>query len=460
MNSVSTTENRPTVCIIGAGITGLTAARQLMLKGMRVLVLESALNSGGMLSAFSVGADRLEHIYHHIFTTDKDTLSLMTELNLEKDLHWYSVRDALFAGGRNYPFSTPLDLMRFSELPFLQRLKTGLTVLKASRLRDWRSLEQMTAAEWLIENCGPKAYEKLWAPLLRAKFDLDADEVSAVWIWNKFKLRGSSRASHGQSEKLGYLAGSFGRITDELTSQIIAGGGQILYGYTAMGLSHNNNAQDKSQAKYKISCILEDCSSVDFSADSVISTISTRQFANLSISLNLPEDYREKLLSVRYKANICMVIRLRKSLSQYYWNTICDNLPFVVAVEHTNMTGTGDYGGHIVYLSRYLDIADPVWTQSDGEIFQSFISGLEHVYPDFSVNDIIDWRLRRSRYAQPVIFRDYSNRKPDMNTPEEGVKLAGMAQIYPEDRGINYAIKLGKESAQAVENYLEVNKLI
>ena len=113
-----------------------------------------------------------------------------------------------------------------------------------------------------------------------------------------------------------------------------------------MGLSHNNNAQDKSQAKYKISCILEDCSSVDFSADSVISTISTRQFANLSISLNLPEDYREKLLSVRYKANICMVIRLRKSLSQYYWNTICDNLPFVVAVEHTNMTGTGDYGGH------------------------------------------------------------------------------------------------------------------
>lgn len=443
---------KPSVCIIGAGITGLTAARQLSALGYNVLVLESALNSGGMLSAFNIGDELIEHIYHHIFTSDNEVLDLLDELGLSTDMKWYTVKDALFAGGRNYPFSTPLDLMRFNELPLLQRLKTGLTVLKAARLRDWHDLENITAAQWLIENCGQQAYNKLWQPLLRAKFDQDAEEVSAVWIWNKFKLRGSSRSGGKSIERLGYLEGSFARLTEALLQELADNGGRILYGYTAMGLSRF--IAPNGSHRYRVSSILEDCSSIDFDADAVISTISARQFANLAISLSLPEDYREKLLSVRYKANICMVLRLRHSLSPWYWNTICDQLPFVVAVEHTNMTGINGYGGHIVYLSRYLDLTDDVWTQSDGEIYHSFITGLEHVYPDFSANDIIDWRLKRTRYAQPVVFRDYSSSMPGMDTPEPGIKLAGMAQIYPEDRGINYAVRLGNEAADSIVDYI------
>ncbi|NLW11212.1 MAG: NAD(P)/FAD-dependent oxidoreductase [Clostridiaceae bacterium] len=442
----------PSVCIIGAGITGLTAARQLAALGYDVLVLESALNSGGMLSAFNIGDELIEHIYHHIFTSDSEVLGLIDELGLSADMKWYMVKDALFAGGRNYPFSTPLDLLRFHELPLLQRLRTGLTVLKAGRLRDWHELESITAAQWLIDNCGQDAYDKLWKPLLRAKFDQDAEEVSAVWIWNKFKLRGSSRSGGKSIEKLGYLDGSFAKLTEVLLRELDNRGGRILYGYTAMGLTRFT--AKNGNRRYRVSSILEDCSSIDFDADAVISTISTRQFANLAISLSLPEDYREKLLSVRYKANICMVLRLRRSLSTWYWNTICDQLPFVVAVEHTNMTGINGYGGHIVYLSRYLDITDEVWTRSDGEIYQSFIAGLEHIYPDFSANDIIDWRLKRSRYAQPVVFRNYSSFMPEMNTPEPGIKLAGMAQIYPEDRGINYAVRLGREAADSIVDYI------
>jgi hypothetical protein len=74
--------------------------------------------------------------------------------------------------------------------------------------------------------------------------------------------------------------------------------------------------------------------------------------------------------------------------------------------------------------------------------------------PDFSANDIIDWRLKRTRYAQPVVFRDYSSSMPGMDTPEPGIKLAGMAQIYPEDRGINYAVRLGNEAADSIVDYI------
>lgn len=148
-----------------------------------------------------------------------------------------------------------------------------------------------------------------------------------------------------------------------------------------------------------------------------------------------------------------MVLRLKKSLSEYYWTTVCDHLPFVVVVEHTNLTSLRKYGGHVVYLSRYLDISDPLWTQSDSDIYKLFCKGLSEMYPDFNSTDVKDWRLTRTRYAQPVIGKGYSSNMPEMRTPEEGLFLAGMAQIYPEDRGMNYAIRLGSESARAVTDY-------
>ena len=126
----------------------------------------------------------------------------------------------------------------------------------------------------------------------------------------------------------------------------------------------------------------------------------------------------------------------------------------MVAIEHTNLAGTGQYGGHVLYLSRYLDVADKLWTLSDGEILKLFKEGLTRMYPDFSADDIIDWRMKRTRYAQPVIYRNYTRLMPAMNTPEPGVKLAGMAQIYPEDRGMNYAVRLGLQAAQSIQDYL------
>ena len=242
------------ICIIGAGITGLTAAWQLARRGYKVRVLESTLQPGGMLSVFGIGNDRIEHIYHHLFTSDEDALTLLEEMGLIEKLCWHTVRDALFSDGQTVPFSSPLDLLRYKGIPVRQRLLTGLTVLKAGRLKDWTSLERTTACEWLISNCGQKAYNRLWKPLLQAKFDQDADEVSAVWIWNKFKLRGSSRSRNRQAERLGYLRGSFATLTDALIREIELLGGRICYGYTAMGLTRNDTESVNAYQIGRASC--------------------------------------------------------------------------------------------------------------------------------------------------------------------------------------------------------------
>lgn len=446
MNQSSPVEPK-TVCVIGAGLTGLVAAYRLAGQGHSVILLESTLEAGGMVSSFPLGSTRLEHLYHHSFTSDRELIALAGELGLKDAFTYHETRDALYSGGRLYPFSGAIDLLRFHPLPIVQRLRTGLMVLKAGRIRNYQSLEHETAVDHLTRSTGTEACDRLWKPLLRAKFDQDAERVSAVWIWNKFKLRGGSRASVFSRQKLGYMRGSFQTLTDALVRGIEARGGRIHYGYTAMDIIRRGR-------RYQIACILDNCSQAAFTADAVIAAVASRQFANIVTSLALPKPYMQRIRQVRYKGDLCLVLRLRRSLSPYYWTTVCDDLPFVVTVEHTNMTGTGAYGGSVLYLSRYLDVSEPLWIKSDGEIYQQFTEGLQRMYPGFSIADVMDWRLRRTRYAQPVITCGYPARQPEMETPAAGVYLAGMAQIYPEDRGMNYAVRLGGEAADAVSRFL------
>ncbi|MFA7205698.1 MAG: NAD(P)/FAD-dependent oxidoreductase [Saccharofermentanales bacterium] len=445
----NTLENKQKhVCVIGAGLTGLTTAYRLSKKGYKVTVLECNLEPGGMASAFSIGREKLEHIYHHIFTSDTYVTSLADELGLSDKMQWFEPKDSLYMAGKLYPFSSPVDLIRFKPIPFVERIRTGLAVLKAKKVDDISRLEEMTAKEWLVSNSGQKAYDSLWDPLLRSKFDNDASRVSAVWIWNKFKLRGNSRGSSVSKEMLGYMDGSFKVLIDALVEAIRKNGGELFLGYTVFGLT-------KLNGHFRIACMLEDCSSVELEADAVAATISTPRFNAMTGELGLPKEYLSKTSSIQYKGDLCMVMRLRHRLSDYYWTTVCDDLPFVVVVEHTNLTGLRKYGGHIVYLSRYLDITDPLWTQSDSDIFKLFCKGLANMYPDFRPGDVRDWRLTRTRYAQPVIGKKYSEKMPAMSTPQPGIFLAGMAQIYPEDRGMNYAIRLGDQAAEAVSAHLE-----
>ena len=79
-----------------------------------------------------------------------------------------------------------------------------------------------------------------------------------------------------------------------------------------------------------------------------------------------------------------------------------------------------------------------------------FLAGLWSLFPDAEGSFQKKLSLIRSQYAQPVIPTLYSQKQPGIRTPIEGLYLAGMSQIYPEDRGLNYAIKLGKDVAKAV----------
>ncbi len=425
------------VVIIGAGFCGLAAAWELTQRDIKVTVLEQDEEVGGLAGSFRVGETRLEKFYHHWFTSDTHVMRLIAELGLQDKVVLRATRTGIYYAHNFFRLSSPLDLLRFHALPLLDRLRLGLLVPRMQLVRDWRKLEGQTAAEWIRKTSGERAYRVVWQPLLQGKFGPSADKIAAVWLWNKLKLRGGSRSKDGR-EQLAYLRGGFATLSEKLATAIQAKGGEIKTNTTACGLAVHDG---------QVQAVLTDNDSI--SATQVIATPALPLIADL-LHGHVPDAYEQHLRRIDYLANICVVLELKHSLSDLYWININDpSFPFVGVIEHTNFEPAASYGQrHIVYLSRYLPITDPFYTQEDAEIVRFSLEHLRRMFPKFNDDYLLHTHVWRADYAQPVVECHYNRLRPPPQTPLANFHIASMAQIYPQDRGTNYAVKQGREIAQ------------
>ena len=208
--------------MVGAGFSGLAAAYELVQRGFRPIVLEAESEVGGLAAAFQVDGARVERFYHHWFTNDQYVIELLRELGLEDRVLYKPTRTGMYFANQIYRLSTPLDVLRFPALPVSDRIRLGLTVLRARRVRNWREIDHLSAAEWLRRLGGDRAFRVVWEPLLRGKFGPHAEDVSAAWFWSKLRLRGGSRGARGE-EQLAYFRGGFASLADELLDRITRG---------------------------------------------------------------------------------------------------------------------------------------------------------------------------------------------------------------------------------------------
>jgi protoporphyrinogen oxidase len=425
------------VAIVGAGVTGLSAADELSRRRVQSTIYERASVVGGLAGSFPVNGAYLEKFYHHLFTSDRAAAALIERLGLGEKLEWLPTSNSFYAN-RIYHLSTPLDLLRFSHISLLDRVRMGMMYLATRFVRDWHPLEAITAKEWLIRMAGRGAYEGVWKPVLRSKFGQYADQVAAVWIWNKLKLRGSSRGK-AQEERLGYLHGGFGQAIEAWEAHLRRQGVEIRLNAPVDEIRIENGRATGvvSEGTFR-------------SYDRVLATVAPAILAQIAPAL--PEAYAARLSKIEYLANVCLILSLDRSLSDTYWLNIGDpTIPFTGVIEHTNMQRTETYGGtHLAYISRYLDADDPAYTASAKELLDQYTPHLAKMFRGFSrewVNQVWAWR---ERYTQPIIRTHYSEIKPAFDTPVDDLWLSCMAQVYPQDRGMNYAIVYGQKAVQTM----------
>lgn len=430
--------------IVGGGIAGLTAAYRLAQAGFEVTLWERAPRFGGQAGAFPVEGGKLEYFYHHLFQSDTEITGLIQELGIGDRLAWLPSNVGYFADGKIYPLNGAKDLLTLPIMPFHDRVRTGLVTAYLQRVKDWKPYEKVTAKEWLTRAMGERAYSRTFGAQLEAKFGRYADQIAMVWFWGKIWLRTTSRRSPLEGEKLGYPIGSFDVVIDALVEAARNAGARLNAGTGPTQLSRNPDGL------WEVS--FDGAETQTF--DAVIGSVPSPIFASLVPAL--PDDYRKRLLSLDYEAAVVVLLELDRALSDIYWMNIADpSMPFTAIIEHTNFVSAANYNGkHYVYLSKYLEPDNPYFTMPEDEVIQSYLPHLKKVNPSFDRSWISRYWVFRERAAQPIITLDYSQRLPDHRTPLKGLYLANTSQIYPEDRGTNYSVRLGNQIAEMVSGDL------
>ncbi|HUM02038.1 MAG TPA: NAD(P)/FAD-dependent oxidoreductase [Thermoanaerobaculia bacterium] len=428
---------RPRIAVVGGGLAGLVAADRLLGNGFSVTVFEKWPAAGGLVGTLNVGGTPLERFYHHLFTTDVDYIDFAREFGLEKEIDWLPSKMGFYTGGRLWDFGTPASLLKFSPLGIAGRLQLVLSTLRLRHNPDWKALEGETAAGWLKKNGYGKVYDVVWGPLLQQKYGRYAEEIGLVWLWGKIFLRTRSRDKTGLGERLGYLRGSFGRGVAAVLARVTERGGEVR---TARPVRIVRRTPDGTF-------------DVDFPGgterfDLVLSTIAIPEL--LKIASDLPGETRTLWSEIRYTHALCPILELDRSFHPYYWTNVADvTMPFGGVIEHTNYIPKENYGGrHVLYISDYVLPDDPKWTMRDEQLWGLYLPALARINPRFEADWILKKTIERAEYAQPIIPAGYSRLLPPLETPVPGLYSACMAQIYPEDRGQNYAVRIGREAAE------------
>lgn len=422
------------VGIIGAGFTGLSAAYNLAKGGHDVSIFEKDQKPGGLAIGFeNKNWDwTLEKHYHHWFTNDKFILGVAKEIG-----HRVIVKrpkTSVYVDGEIYQFDSPLKVLIFPKLSVIDRLRMGFVVALLRYNPFWKPLEKINATTFLPKAMGQKGYKIIWEPLFSSKFGPYANDISLAWFWARIVKRTPS---------LAYPKGGFLDFANHLVRAIEQKGGKVFFNTDVVELSSKDKPQIKvktQKSKVKIE-----------NFDAVIVTLPS--FLFFKIAPQLPQDYKQKFAKLKGLGATNLMLRLRRPFFDdgTYWLNVCDRTsPVMAIVEHTNFMNKKNYNNeHLLYLGNYLSADSKRFAMSKEEVLKLFDPFLRKLNEDYKKN-LIDYELFKVPFAQPIIPTNYSKMIPPFKTPLPSVYLANIEQVYPWDRGTNYAVELGMKVTKMI----------
>ena len=419
--------------IIGSGIMGMTLALRLAQRGNKVTVFESAPGAGGLASSWEMNGIVWDRFYHVILMSDINTRKILREIGLEDEIRWVETKTGFYSDGKLYSMSNMIEFFKFPPINLIDKFRLGLTIFVASRIKNWKNLETIPVATWLQNWSGKRVFEKIWLPLLKAKLGENYKNTSAAFIWTTIQRMYAARRSGLKKEMFGYVKGGYNRVISRFTSHLTGLGVEFRF---------NNNVKTIRSANNGLEVLIENCKPELF--DKVISTLPSQLSVKIAEGLN---EHEKKLHnSIKYLGVICPSVLLKKAISPYYVTNITDNWPpFTGIIEMTALIDKMELNGnHLVYLPKYVEPEDKLFTKKDPALKAIFLGALLKMYPQITEDDIVFWGVSKARIVFALPTLNYSENLPGIRTSINNYYIVNSAQIINGTLNVNETIQVAE----------------
>lgn len=427
------------ICVLGSGIAGLNAAFQLKKHPFDIQIFEKSDRLGGLASSFDFGGINIERFYHFICRGDSPLFAVAKELGIEQRIQWRTSRTGFYVNQKMYDFSSGLDLLKFKPLGLMQKLRFGSHIVYSQKLKNYAHLESITAVDWLTHWLGKEAYQTIWEPLLKIKFGEYHTQISASWIWHRIHRVATSREHMWDNEQYGYFDQGSDVILNALASVLQEQGVPI----------HLNQAITKIESGATKIKVHKASGEVE-EFDKLISTIPLTVLGNL-----LETDdrlFKEHLSQYTYIGVVCMILKMKKPISPYYWLNINDpRIAFNGIIEYSNLHTELKEQAHVAYIPFYLDPKQERFGHSDEQLLEEYLAAIKIINPSFSRDDILDMRVFREQGAQAICGTHFAKEMLAAREYAGGVFISDSTQLYPEDRSLSGMIAVSNRAVEALK---------
>jgi protoporphyrinogen oxidase len=436
--------SKKNIGIVGGGLLGMTLSLRLSEKGFKVTLFEAAARTGGLASPEGIGDYEWDRFYHVILMSDANLLALLDALNLKEQIHWGPTRTGFLTDGHLYSMSNITEFLKFPPLNLLQKLRLGVNIFYASKIRSWERLESVTASDWLKRLSGSKIFEKIWLPLLKSKLGKNYQLANASFIWAIIARMYAARRSGLKQEMFGYVDGGYGTIVNRFQNLL-----------DEIGVTTLQRAQ-VSGVKDTGSCVeVETSAGGLYEFDAVILTVPCDQIPDLCPEVS--GSAKERFRRVTYNGVVSLALLIKEPLAGYYITNITEEwVPFTGVIEMTALVDRRYFEGNsLVYLPRYVDEGDAFWQKRDEEIREEFLAALESIHPSFHKDDVIASRVSRATHVFPIPTLNYSGDiLPPTRTSSNYVFVVNSAQIPNGTMNVNEIIGLANRKADELAEIL------
>jgi protoporphyrinogen oxidase len=401
------------VGIVGGGLLGLGIAHRLAEAGVPVTVYEADRRLGGLAGTTTIGGVEVDRYYHAVTLTDDRVIGLAEKVGL--DVRWRPLGVGFYHDGRRCSMSTPRELLAFPGLRLDDKARLAAFVLRCRRETDQARLDAEPIEPWVRRTAGDRLWERLWKPLLESKFDGRYHDLPATYLWSRTRRTAGTRDRKGR-EVMGWIEGGYQTLVDRLGDRICALGGEV---HTATPVRSIPSAGGRP-----CGVVLDS----GFRAhDQVVTTMlrpAAERLLSDDLAAQLPPDEN------RYLGIVCVVARVRHSVSPYYALQITDRrVPITSVVETTHVVDQDYAEGHLVYIPRYVDPASPELERPSDQITAEYLAHARTIFPAFREEDVIATQVARTPAAEPIRPAG----APDaVAFPLPGLAMPSIALVHPD----------------------------